>query len=164
MQEAISDLLDKGLIRKCDYVPTLINPLSGAIQNNGKKRLILDLREVNKHVWKQKVKYEDLRIALMYLKKESWMIKFDICSAYHILDIRLSDTVYLRFSFPDKEGVIQYSKFLVLAFGLGVAPFIFTKLTRPLIAKCMGGKGGGRIENYNVSFLTMGLVLQILLH
>ena len=68
VREAISDLLDKGLIQKCDYVPKVVNPLSVSIQNNGKKRLILDLREVNKYVWKQKVKYEDLRIALMYIK------------------------------------------------------------------------------------------------
>ena len=43
----------------------VFNPVSVSIQNDGKKRLILDLREVNKYVWKQKVKHEDLRIAPM---------------------------------------------------------------------------------------------------
>ena len=138
VREAISDLLVKGLIQKCDYVPKVVNPLSVSIQNNGKKRLILDLREVNKYVWKQKVKYEDLRIALMYIKQDSWMIRFDICSAYHFIDIRLPDTEYLAFAFIDEKGVNQYYKFLVLPFGLGVAPFIYTKLTRPLIAKWRG--------------------------
>lgn len=138
VREAISDLLDKGLIKKCHYVPTVVNPLSVSIQNNSKKRLILDLREVNKYVWRQKVKYEDLRIALMYLKQDSWMIKFDICSAYHFIDIRLPDTEYLGFSFLDEKGVNLFYKFLVLPFGLGVAPYIYTKLTRPLIAKWRG--------------------------
>ena len=135
VQEAISDLLDRGLIQECDYVPVAVNPLTVSIQSNGKKPLILALREVNKHVLKQKIKYEDLRIAPLYLQKGSWMIKFDICSAYHFIDIRLPDTEYLAFSFPDKIGVMRYYKFLVWPFGLGVALYIWTKLTRPLIAK-----------------------------
>ena len=32
VREAISDLLDKGLIQKCDYIPTVINPLSVSIK------------------------------------------------------------------------------------------------------------------------------------
>jgi len=35
------------------------------VQNSGKKRL----RSVNKHIWKQSIKYDDLHIALSYLKK-----------------------------------------------------------------------------------------------
>ena len=88
----ISDLLEKGLIKKCDYVPKVFNPVSVSIQNNGKKRLILDLGEVNKYIWKQKVKHEDLRIAPMYIKQDSWMIKFAICKANHFKDVRLPDT------------------------------------------------------------------------
>ena len=54
VQEAISDLLDRGLIQKCDYVPKVVNPLTVSVHSNGKKRLILDLREVNKYIWKQR--------------------------------------------------------------------------------------------------------------
>ena len=40
--------------------PTVVNPLTVSIQKSGKKRLILDLREVNKHVMrKQKISLED---------------------------------------------------------------------------------------------------------
>ena len=53
------------------------------------------------------------------------------------MDIKLPEMVYLDFAFIEK-GVNQYYKFLVLPFGLGVAPFIFTKLTRPLIVKWRG--------------------------
>ena len=113
VREAISDLPNKGLIQKCDYVPKVVNTLSVSIQNNGKKRLILDLKEVNKYVWKQKVKYEDLRIAQVYIKQNSWMIRFDTCSAYHFIDIRLPDTEYIAFAFIDEKGANQYYKFLV---------------------------------------------------
>lgn len=138
VKSAISDLLDRGLVEKCTHMPTVVNPLSVSIQNSGKKRLILDLRTVNRHVWKQSVKYEDLRLALMYLNKDSWMIKFDIHSAYHFLNIYYSHTEYLGFSFQDQANDICFYKFLVLPFGLGVAPYIYTKFTRPLIAKWRG--------------------------
>ena len=49
-------------------MPLVINPLSGSMQSSGKKMLILDLKIVNKHIWTQTVKYEDLRTALSYWK------------------------------------------------------------------------------------------------
>ena len=88
VREAISDLLDKGLIQKCDYIPTVINPLSVSIKNNGKKRLILDLREVNKYIWKQKVKYEDMRVALMYSRLSLSRIPRDSLKYFEISVVR----------------------------------------------------------------------------
>jgi hypothetical protein len=46
-------------------------PLTVSIHSNGKKRLILDLRVVNKHLWKQPVKYEDMRTATQHIKHNS---------------------------------------------------------------------------------------------
>ena len=40
--------------------------------------MILDLRFVNKLVWKQKVKFEDLKVALNYFDKGHFMSSFDI--------------------------------------------------------------------------------------
>ena len=92
----------------------------------------------------------------MYLQKDSWMIKFDICSAIYFIDIRLPDTEYLAFSFSDQKRVSHYYTSLVLPFGLGVAPYIFSKLTRPLIAKLRGGWGVEK-ERKLSCFLMMGL-------
>ena len=39
--------------------PEVINPLSVSIISSGKKRLILDLRYVNTHVYKDKIQFED---------------------------------------------------------------------------------------------------------
>lgn len=108
-----------------------------SVQANGKKRLILDLRVVNLHLWKEKVKFEDLRTALMFVKENCWMFKFDIHSAYHHVDIFPDHTKYLGFSWAS-NGVRSYFRFLVLPFGIRTAPYVFTKLTRPLIAKWRG--------------------------
>ena len=61
--EAIKDLEIKGLIARCSEKPYVVNPLTVSVQNSGKKRLILDLRLVNKHLWKRSVKFEDFKIA-----------------------------------------------------------------------------------------------------
>ena len=78
VNEAISELLVTNRIFESAVLPHNFNPLFVSIQSSGKKRLILDLRFVNKHVWKQKVKFEDLKVALNYFDKGHFMFSFDI--------------------------------------------------------------------------------------
>ena len=63
---AISELLVTNRIFESEVLPHNVNPLSVSVQSSGKKRMILDLRFVNKHFWKQKAKFEDLKVALSY--------------------------------------------------------------------------------------------------
>ena len=76
---------------------------------------------------KQTMKYEDLIKALLYLHKACWMIKFDIHSAYHFIDIFPPHTDFLGFSRVMEDGTVSYFRFLVLSFGLSSVPYIFTK-------------------------------------
>ncbi|XP_063405714.1 uncharacterized protein LOC134689678 [Mytilus trossulus] len=138
LAEAIDDLLIRGLIIECtNDKPLVVNPLTVSVQNNGKKRLILDLRHVNLHLWKTSVKFEDIRVAMQFIKQDFYCFKFDIHSAYHHLDIYEPHTDYLGFSWTYGEST-KYFKFLVLPFGLSSACYIFTKVTRPLIKKWRG--------------------------
>ena len=136
--EAIQDLLDRFIIQKCTDIPYIVNPLTVAVRSSGKKRLILDLRTVNKHLWKQQIKFEDLKAVLSFWKKDFHLIKFDLTSAYHFVEIYKEHTDYLGFAWPDKNGKINYFKFLQLPFGLSTACYIFTKITRPLVKKWRG--------------------------
>ena len=54
--EAISELLSDNRAEEIFSPPDIINPLSVSVQANGKKRLILDLRHINLHIFKQKFK------------------------------------------------------------------------------------------------------------
>ena len=134
VEEAITDLLDRNLIEVCTVQPFIVNPLTVA-HNKEKKRLILDLRNVNVHIWKQSVKFDDIKTALSLLRKGHFMIKFDLTSAYHFIEIYGPHTDFLGFAWTNKNGVKMYYKFLVLPFGLSSACYIFTKVTRPLISK-----------------------------
>ena len=135
--EAIHDLLIRGLIEECDNQPYVVNPLTVSASNNRKKRLILDLRHVNKHLWKTSVKFEDIRIAMEFIKNNSFCFQFDIVSAYHHINIFIPHTEFLGFSWKC-DDTIKWYKFLVLPFGLSSACYIFTKVTRPLIKKWRG--------------------------
>ena len=57
--EANQDLVESGRVVETKVPPRVVNPLSVSVQANGKKRLILDLRYVNKFLRKMQVKFED---------------------------------------------------------------------------------------------------------
>ena len=88
------------LIFESEVLPYNVNPLSVSIQSSGKKRLISDLRFVNMHVWKQKVKFEYLQVALNYFDKGHFMFSFDIKSGY-----------YHVFIFPPHQTLMGFSWF-----------------------------------------------------
>jgi hypothetical protein len=51
-----------------------------SVNSSGKKRLILDLSELNVFIKKKKIKFEDWRVALNYFTKGCFLFKFDLKS------------------------------------------------------------------------------------
>ena len=71
VEQSIKDLLESGCIEKVPFQPFVVSPLSVAHnKGSGKKRLILDLSELNKFVDKKKVKFEDWNVALNFFNKD----------------------------------------------------------------------------------------------
>ena len=60
----------------------MCNPLLVITNQSGKKRLVVNLRHVNRSLWKQKFKYEDLRVVMMLFEPGEWMFSFDPLSLY----------------------------------------------------------------------------------
>ena len=133
VDQAIHELVLSGRVCVVAQKPLVVNPLSVSIQPCGKKRLILDLRHVNKCLVKQRVKYEDWKVALAYFTKGSYMFSFDLKSGYHHVEISQEYQTYLGFSWKASDsGDEIYYVFTVLPFGLSTAPYVFTKLLKPL--------------------------------
>ena len=130
--EAIHEFILSGSVVQLSIPPHVVNPLSVSIQSSGKKRLILNLRHVNKHIWKEKFKFEDIRNAFVYLPFHRFMFKFDLKSGYHHIDILQEHQTFLGFSWV-VNGVRKSFVFTVLPFGLSCAPYIFTKVVRVLV-------------------------------
>ena len=83
VEDAIHSLLDVNCIEKLVESPGIINPLSVSNQKSGKKRLILDLRHINRHLFKNKFKCEDVSVAKEVLRPGDFMFSFDLKSGYH---------------------------------------------------------------------------------
>ncbi len=132
VDEAISELLQIGGILEAKVPPKVVNPLTVAIKNS-KKRLVLDLRYVNGHIWREYGKFEDFKTFRNYIEKGNFMFSFDLKSGYHHVDIFEEHWGYLGFSWTGKDGVKRYYVFVVLPFGLCTAGYIFTKVCRVLV-------------------------------
>ena len=63
----------------------IVTPLSVSVQSSGKKRLILDLRHINLHIYKQKFRCENLHT--IKSSKDFFVFSFDLKSGYHHVDI-----------------------------------------------------------------------------
>ena len=76
------------------------------VKNSGKKRLILDLRYVNKHIYKEHMKIENLRLMEQFLHPHDYMFKLDIKQSYHRIDINKPRQKFLGFSWKVGENLL----------------------------------------------------------
>ena len=83
----VSKLVNNGCVRAFVAQPFVCRPLSVVINAKGKKRLVVNLRYLNQFLWKQKFKYDDMRIALLMLYNREIMFTFDLKSGYHHINI-----------------------------------------------------------------------------
>ena len=130
---------------------------SVSINSLGKKRLILDLRYVNTHFYKDKINFKDWKCFEHYLEGKEWdLFKFDLMNGCHDSDIFKPYQKFLGFSWVFKVNT-KFFVFTVLPFGLTSALFVFTKVVRPLVKywtfnfvkiSCFLGDGIGIEYNY----------------
>ena len=133
VQEEIQILLTKGVISKSDKVPYIANPLTVAYNRNGKPRLVLDCRHINKFLNLFKVKFEDIKVAEYIFKQNSFLLTYDLQGAYHHIDIFSEHRQYLGFSVSEKNRTVYYT-FNSLPFGIRTAGHIFTKMLKVVVS------------------------------
>ena len=110
VEDALSELVESGRVIEVVVPPLVVNPLSVSVQATGQKKLILDLRYVNKCLRKMRIKYEDWKIASSYFMTEAFMFSFDLKSGYHHIEIFEGHQTYLGFSW--KHGSSNIIKVL----------------------------------------------------
>ena len=98
---------------------------------------VVESRHVNPHLFKYKLKCEDISTAKDLLGEGYYLYTFDIKSAYHHVEMFQSHRTYLGFQWF-YQGNATYFVFNVLPFGLSTTPYIFTKLLKPLIGHWRG--------------------------
>ena len=76
---------------------------------------------------------EDSRTFLNYVNSPGYMSKFDMKSGYHYVSIHEESQTFLGFQWPLGSSQKPRFFFAVLPFGLSSAPYVFTKVFRPLV-------------------------------
>ncbi|XP_070536512.1 uncharacterized protein [Ptychodera flava] len=129
----IDKLLLRGSISQVSVPPFVVNPLTVAVNSAGKPRLVLDCRHINLCLFKFKFRCEDVSLVRQVFSRGDFLFSFDLKSAYHHIEIFEPHRTFLGFAWPF-DGVLKFFVFNVLPFGLSTAPYIFTKVTRALLA------------------------------
>lgn len=132
VNEAISELIERGCVKEVLIPPKFINPLRVVQQSSGKCRLILDLSYLNRFILMQSVRFEDIRTVFDLFQSGYFFFTFDLKSGYHHVEIFPDHRQYLGFSW-NFGSVVKHFVFTVLPFGMSSAPYIFSKLVRSLV-------------------------------
>lgn len=126
---AINSLLDKGAIVSCKQTEgQFISTYFLRQKSSGEKRFILNLKCLNQFIEPPHFKLEDLRTILKLTKRGCFFTSIDLQDAFFYIPIHKNYRKYLRFSHRGK-----LYEFVCMPFGLSVAPFVFTKIVRPII-------------------------------
>ena len=124
----LPQLVAQGAVQELAERPWGVSPLNVVPKATpGKFRLILDLRELNKHLQEFTFNMETLHRRRSGFRRGDWMFSIDLESGYFHLPIRPEDRTLLGFEWRGRWYV-----FCVLPFGLSSAPFAFTKLMKQL--------------------------------
>jgi len=130
-QQAIRDLktrlFDIGAIQHTTD-NTFVSRSRLEAKKSGGFRLVVDLRQVNKHLETQACKYETLDLLPNLIRHDDWMVSFDLKDGYYHLPVHPKHRKFLT-TMLDGELVC----FAALPFGLSTAPRAFTKLMRPFV-------------------------------
>ena len=133
MRESIQSLISKGATTVVaphpqQFISTLFLVEKG--QGTGEFRPVSNLRALNRFLPKERFKMEGLHTARPLLRSGDYMMKLDLKDAYYAVSIHQDSRKYLRFQF---EGTTF--EFRCLSFGLSLPPRVFTRISRPVVAK-----------------------------
>lgn len=127
--QCIKTLLNINAISQCNHEPgEFLSSVFLVPKPNGDKRFILNLKCLNKYIETKHFKMEDYRTASKLITKNCYMASIDLKDAYFFVPIHTTQRKYLRFKYNN----VLY-EFNCLPFGLCTAPFVFTKLLKPVM-------------------------------
>ena len=108
---------------------TFVSPMFVVIKADGSWRPVINLKCLNQHILARHFKMESIRTAKGLLRKGDWMIKLDLKNAYLSVPLYYHHRKFVAFRWRGRLW-----RFASLPFGLSSAPFIFTKLMKPIVA------------------------------
>ena len=145
MEEEVQILIRKGIVTLVEYHFMLfISNIFSRPKPNGRVRLIIDLTLVNEHLEKWHFKMDDLNTAIDLVRPGWYLGSLDLSDAYFTLPLHPSAKRFVNFLWDGK--IYQYN---ALPFGVSSAPYVFTKVLKPIFSKFRlnGGIGFSYIDD-----------------
>ena len=131
IQNEIESLLKKGVIQRVEHSEhERISPIFVVPKKDGKWRMILNLKDLNKDIQYHHFKMETLKDALSLVKEGCFMSSLDLKDAYFSVHVNEASQQYLKFKWEN-----QLYAFTAFPNGLSCCPRLFTKLLKPVMAQ-----------------------------
>ena len=126
----IQEFLEKGVIKESEHENgEVISQIFLRPKKNGKYRLILNLKQLNRHIENFHFKMDTFVSAIKLVHKNCFMASIDLLDAYYSVPMDKASTKFLKFQWQGK----LYA-FTCMPNGLCSAPRTFTKLMKPCFA------------------------------
>ena len=127
IDKEIIELLKKGVIVACERKDgDFVSPIFTRQKKDGKVRLILNLKKLNKSV--EYHHFKTLKQALALVTEGCWFASLDLKEAYFSIHIKEESQEFLKFLWKG-----QLYKFTVFPNGLACCPRLFTKILKPVM-------------------------------
>jgi hypothetical protein len=125
----VKSLLEKGAIEKiATSTEGFISGLFVIPKRSGGFRPIVNLKSLNKFVRPEHFKMEGISSLQELIRRDDFFVKIDLKDAYLTVPVHPEDRKFFRILW----GGVLY-QFRCLAFGLSSAPWIFTKILKPIV-------------------------------
>lgn len=132
--EAVSKLLLSGAIKVSNEESgQFLSNIFSVPKADGSVRLVVNLKPLNVFINSPHFKMEDYRTAQNLLRPDYFMSVIDLKEAYHAILVDKAHQKYLKFRWNN-----TLYQFTCLPFGLNIAPFVYTKIMRPVLANLRG--------------------------
>ena len=130
VDQEVQNLLMKGAIQEVHLSQNhFLSNLFLVPKKSGGHRPVINLKKLNTYIPYNHFKMESISLLKELLRKEDFMCKIDLKDAYLSVPLHQQSQKFVSFKWGEK-----LYQFLVLCFGLGPAPRIFTKLMKIPIA------------------------------
>lgn len=132
IEENLRKFLEKGIIELIDEDLKIqfITNIFLREKSDGSFRTILNLKELNSYVQKTHFKMDTLKTSLKLITHNCFFAKVDLKDAFFSVPVSEDSKRFLRFSFYN-----TLYEFQCMPQGYSDAPRVFTKITKPLIAR-----------------------------
>ena len=128
IDDEINSMLSKGILRKAAFEHSMfLSPIFVRTKKSGALRLILNLKEFNEHIPFKHFKMEMFENVIKLITPGMWMCSLDIKDAYYSIPIHPDHQKYFSFEWHG-----QLYSYTVMPNGWGNAPYVFTKLMKPV--------------------------------